>query len=390
VSASPRLVHVTTIDLSLSILLGPQLRAFGEAGYEVIGISAPGTHVAEVEAWGVTHVAAEHLTRSMAPHRDVLALAELTRLFRRLRPDIVHTHNPKPGVYGRLAARAAGVPVIVNTVHGLYALPQDPWPKRSLVYGLERLAATCSHAELVQNPEDIPTLRRLRVPPDRLHLLGNGIDLARFDPSIVDDTERQAARVELGAAPGDVVVGLVGRLVLEKGYAEVFEAARLVRARRPEVHFAVIGPVDPDKADAIPGAAIEAAEADGVRFLGLRRDIERLYAGMDLYVLASHREGFPRSAMEAAAMGLPVIATDIRGCRQVVDHGTTGLLVPVHDAVALARGIELLVEDPARRRAMAAAARRKAAAEFDQKHQIELTLATYDRLLHARRARRAR
>jgi hypothetical protein len=115
----PRLIHLTTSDISLSLLLGPQLRAFEAAGYEVIGVSAPGPHVHELDGWGIEHVPLGSLTRSMAPHRDLRALVELRSLFRSLAPDIVHTHNPKPGVDGRLAARAARVPVVVNTVHGL-------------------------------------------------------------------------------------------------------------------------------------------------------------------------------------------------------------------------------------------------------------------------------
>ena len=163
-----RVVHLTTVDLSLEKLLGPQLSAFVEHGYEVIGMSAPGPHVPAVEARGVRHVPLRHATRAMAPHHDLLAIGELARAFRALRPDIVHTHNPKPGLYGRVAARLARVPVVVNTVHGLYAQPEDRWAKKAVVYTLERLAAACSDAELVQNPEDVATLRRvLREPASR-------------------------------------------------------------------------------------------------------------------------------------------------------------------------------------------------------------------------------
>jgi glycosyltransferase involved in cell wall biosynthesis len=146
----------------------------------------------------------------------------------------------------------------------------------------------------------------------------------------------------------------------------------------------VVGPDDPDKADALDRGAVAQARAAGVLFLGMRRDVEDLYAAMDLYVLASHREGFPRSAMEAAAMGLPIVATDIRGCRQVVDHETTGLLVPVEDAVALAAAIGELASDADRRRRMGDAARAKARREFDQQHVIDITLGVYERLLAAK------
>jgi glycosyltransferase involved in cell wall biosynthesis len=387
----PRLIHVTTTDMSLDWLLGPQLSAFREAGFEVAGASAPGPHVPAIEARGVRHLPLRHATRAMAPGRDAAALAELVRLFRAERPDVVHTHNPKPGLYGRLAARAAGVPVVVNTVHGLYALPGDPWPKRAVVYGLERVAAACSDAELVQNPEDLPVLRRLGVPAERLHLLGNGIDLDRFSRTRVPPEATAALRAELRLAPGDVVVGAVGRLVAEKGYRELFAAVARARQLDGRLRLVVVGPADPDKADGLGAADLARAEAEaGAVFLGHRDDVERLYSVMDLYVLASHREGFPRSAMEAAAMGLPVVATDIRGCRQVVDHGRTGLLVPLGDVGRLAEALVLLAGDPQRRRAMGERAVAKARAEFDQRRVIDLTLGVYRALLGRHRRAGAR
>ena len=370
--------------MSLTLLLGPQLRAFATAGYEVIGMSAPGEWVGQLEAGGIRHVPLRHATRALAPTHDARAFGELRALFRALRPDIVHTHNPKPGVYGRIAARAAHVPAIVNTVHGLYATPDDTRVRRAVVYTLERLAARCSHAELVQNPEDVEVLARLGVPRSKLHLLGNGIDLARFDPSRVSPDRTAQLRAEMGAGPDDVVCGLVGRLVWEKGYREVFAAAARLRVTAPQVRVVVVGPHDSDKPDAITDADLDRARRDGVTFLGLRHDVEALYAAMDLYVLASHREGFPRSAMEAAAMGVPVVATRIRGCRQVVDDGRTGRLVPVRDATALADAIADLAADAGLRLTLGEAARAKAQREFDQQCVIDTTLAVYERLLARR------
>jgi glycosyltransferase involved in cell wall biosynthesis len=384
----PRIVHLTTSDISLSLLLGPQLRAFADAGYEIVGVSGPGPHVAELASWGIEHHALDSLTRSMAPHRDVRALVELRSLFRELAPDLVHTHNPKPGVYGRIAARAARVPAVVNTVHGLYALPDDPVGKRALVYGLERLAATCSDAELIQNPEDVETLRGLRVPAHKLHLLGNGIDLHRFDPTRIDAARRAELRGSFGAGPDDIVCGVVGRLVWEKGYREVFAAAERLRELAPQVKIVVVGPTEDAKGDAVdPDSMARAARDGAVTFLGMRDDVDDLYAAMDLYVLASYREGWPRSAMEAAAMGLPVVVTDIRGCRQVVEHGTTGFLVPVRDADAMARAVSTLATDPGLRARMGAAARAKAEREFDDQRVIDITLAVYADLLGPRPAK---
>lgn len=381
-----RLVHLTTTDISLELLLGPQLEAFRDAGYEVLAMSAPGPYVAAIERRGIRHVALTHTTRSAAPFEDVRALLELVAKFRLLRPAIVHTHNPKPGVYGRVAARIARVPVVVNTVHGLYAQPTDRFAKRALVYGLERLAAAFGDLNLVQNREDLATLRRLRVPDRELALLGNGIDLQRFSLDAIDDEGRAWARAELGAVtPDDVIVGLVGRLVREKGYLEVFEAARKLRACAPQIRFAVIGGTEDAKGDALTESELDRARAAGVRVLGARDDVERLYPGMDLHVLASHREGFPRSPMEAAAMGVPVIATDIRGCREVVEPGITGVLVPVRDPQSLAGAIERLARDHDTRRRLGAAGLAKARREFDQQRCIDITLDAYRRLLDERR-----
>ncbi len=382
-----RLVHVTTTDMSLELLLGPQLSAFRDAGYEVIGASAPGRYVPALTARGIRHVPLQHATRSMAPHRDVAAFAELRSLFRSLRPDIVHTHNPKPGVYGRLAARTARVPAIVNTVHGLYATRDDGRGKRAVVYSLERIAATASHAELVQNPEDIPVLRRLGIPAAKLTVLGNGVDLTRFRPGRLDAVRRTELRAEWGAGPDDVVCGAVGRLVWEKGYRELFDAAARLRDRVPNLRFVVVGGLDEAKTDQLGASDLAAVEhRAAITFLGLRDDVEDLYGAMDLYVLASHREGYPRSAMEAAATGLPVIATDIRGCRQVVEPGRTGLLVPPRNAPALAEAVAMLATDAGLRARMGAAALEKARREFDDRRPIEITLETYDRLLARRRS----
>ncbi len=375
----PTLVHLTTTDMSLDWLLRPQREAFRDAGYDVVGMSAPGPQVEALEASGIRHHAIRSLTRSMAVGHDLRALAELHRAFRQLRPTIVHTHNPKPGVLGRIAARAAGVPAIVNTVHGLYALPEDRLAKRAVVYGLERTAAACSDAELLQNPEDLPVLRRLGIPHDRLSVLGNGIDLDRFDPDRVPADVRSRLRAELGIDDDVVVIGVVGRLVWEKGYREVFEAA--ARLRDEPCVFVVVGPDDPAKAEAVDRAAMDEATADGVRFLGARTDMADLYSMFDLYVLASYREGFPRSAMEAAAMGLPVVATDIRGCRQVVVDGETGALVPCGDAGRLTSAIRRLVADPHLRLRQGIAARVRAIEHFDDRDVIATTLRTYDAVL---------
>lgn len=376
----PRLLHLATSDMTLALLLGPQLRAFAAAGYEVIGASAPGRYVDEVTSWGIEHRPLRYATRSFSVGDDLRLLFELRDLFAEIEPDIVHTHTPKPGYIGRLAARSRRVPAIVHTVHGLFALPEDRFRKKAVVYGLDRIASPWCDIELLQNPEDVPVMRALRIPERRLRLLGNGVDLARFDRRQVPPERVASLRREMGAGPDQVLCGAVGRLVWEKGYRELFSAAETLRRTAPKVHLAVIGPAE--QRDAIgPEEIRRVTDLGNVTFLGVRDDVEDLYAAMDIYVLASHREGFPRSAMEAAAMGLPLVVTDIRGCRQVVDHGVNGLRFPRYDEQALGAAIAELAGDAPRRRRMGEASLVKARQEFDQQSVIDISLDVYEKLL---------
>ena len=376
-----RVAHLTTVASSLRFLLLPQLRAVRDLrNGEAVGISAPGDDVVALEQEGITHIALGSSTRSMNPLADLRSARELWRILRSEKIDVLHTHNPKPGLYGRVVGRLAGVPVVVNTNHGLYVTESNSFLQRLVVLTLEAIAARFSHAELIQNPEDVELLlsRHVNV-RRRTKLLGNGIDLERFRPGGVPETVRASRRAELGARSDVVVVGMVGRLVVEKGFRELFEAARTLRERFGDGRYVVvaIGPDDPEKADAITPEEIKAAEDVGVVFLGHRLDVEALYAAMDVFVLPSYREGFPRAAMEAAASGLPIVATDVRGCRQVVDHDVTGLLVPVRDGAALAEAIVALGDDPTRREAMGKAATVRAQEHFDERKVVRIVLDTY-------------
>jgi glycosyltransferase involved in cell wall biosynthesis len=366
--------HLTTVDMSLRYLLLAQLRAVRDAGGIAIGISAPGPHVAALEAEGIRHIPLHASTRAADPRADLRAARELLRILQRERVDVLHTHNPKPGFYGRIVGRVARVPIVVNTVHGLYATPDDPWTKRAVVYGLEAIAARCSDAELYQNIEDLEFMQQWHL-TRRASLLGNGVDLRRFDRARVGPEARTAMRAELGATDDTIVVGSVGRLVAEKGYPELFEAMAGLDPSR--FLLVVAGDRDPDKPDSLDPAVVDAAQARGVRFVGHREDVEHFYPGLDLFVLASHREGFPRVAMEAAAMGLPVVTTDVRGCRQVVDHGVNGLLVPVRDPGALQAAIVTLSENSERRSEMGDASRAKARKEFDEQTVVARVFAAY-------------
>jgi glycosyltransferase involved in cell wall biosynthesis/ribosomal protein S18 acetylase RimI-like enzyme len=381
VSRPIRVVHVTTVDATLRFMLLAQLRRLREEGYEVAAISARGPWVGSLEEHGIRHIPWTDATRAWDPAADLRAFRALVAILRRERFDLVHTHNPKPGVLGRIAARRAGVPCVVNTVHGLFATPEDPPRRRVPVLAAERLAAHFSDLELYQSEEDLTWARAIGlVDPPRSMLLGNGIDLSWFDPTAVPGGRVAELRRELGAAEGDVVVGTVGRLVAEKGYGELALAAARVREAHPGTRFVAAGPGDPAKSDALDPRRLR----EHVTFTGWREDVRDLLAAMDVFVLPSWREGLPRSAIEAAAMGKALVLTDIRGCREVARDGREGLLVPRRDPRRLAEALLRLVGDPALRDRLGQAARERAVARFDERKVGDRLVEAYREVLAER------
>jgi glycosyltransferase involved in cell wall biosynthesis len=363
-----RVAHLTTVDMSLALLLSTELQVDVDAGLTTYGVSAPGPYVESIEALGVSHVPVPELTRSWDPRQDTAAARSLASVLRGLRLDVLHTHNPKTGVLGRLIGRALGIPVVVNTCHGLWVRPEDRLTKKVLVLGAEALAAQVSHAELYQNATDRHTLRRA-VPAGRSRVVGNGVDLTRFRPN---PQARLALRRELGVAVDELLVGGVGRRVAEKGIREYAAAARRLAGK---ARFVWVGPEDTDKPDAL--AEDETGRETSVEFLGNRSDMPAVYAALDVFVLPSYREGFSRSAMEAAACGTAMVLSDIRGCREIGTHHREILLVPARDEDALAEAVERLIVDDRLRESLAAAALQRAQEHFDQRAVAAVSLATY-------------
>lgn len=365
-----RVLHVTTVDMSLALLLGTELRAVAGTGVDVHVASAPGPWVADVERLGVTHHPVRSFRRDWAVADDLRAAVQLASLVRRLEPDVVHTHTPKPGVVGRPLARVLGVPVVVNTCHGLWVRPGQRRAVRAAVLLVEGLASLCSHAELYQNAEDAGRLRRWA--GGRQRVVGNGIDLARFAP---DPLARARLRSRWGVDDTTLLVGGVGRMVAEKG---VLDLAAATAGLGQEVEVVWVGAADDSKPDAV------AATPSGIRWLGPQPDMPAVYNALDVFVLPSYREGFSRSAMEAAATGLPMVLSDIRGCRELGQHDRDLLLVPPGDPSALADAITRLHHDAELRTRLGRAARARALEEYDQLQVACRSLATYEEVARRR------
>ena len=371
-----KIAQVATADMSIPLLLRDQIDALESAGHEVSAVCGPGPRVQEIRDSGIRLHVIESMTREPSPASDLKALGELRRFFAAERFDVVHTHTPKAGLLGPMAARLARTPRIVHTIHGLLYHDAVPQPKWAALWGLEKATSLLSHHLLSQSAEDVEVARRTHLAPD-VRYLGNGIDVARFSsgPGLQPRDLRP-----LGIDPDrHIVVGCVGRLVYEKGFAELFDAAQQVTRAMPDVRFLIVGPEEPDQNDALDRGAMEALKRSGVAvFTGWQAGLAEWYAAMDMFVLPSHREGIPRACMEASAMGLPVVATDIRGCREVVRDGETGLLVPVRDADALAAAITRLATDATLRARLGAGGARHIRARHDHRDVLVRLLAFYD------------
>ena len=374
--------HITTISSSLKLLLLNQLRYLQATGYEVVGISAPGPAAQALTEAGIRHIPVP-LSRRMTPAADFAAFWKLYRVMRQERFTIVHGHTPKGEFLGQMAARLAGVPIVVDTFRGIYYRSDMHPVWRWLFLRAAQSAAACADVVLSQSREAMEmALREGVCPPEKIKYLGNGIDLQRFDRRHISEEEIATLRREFNISPTAQVVGFLGRLVAEKGILELLAAVPKILAQVPQAHFLFVGWTDHDKPDALTAeVAAQQGVAKYCTFAGFRKETPSCYALMDVFVLPSHRESYPRAPMEAAAMGIPCVVTDIPGCREVVESDRNGILVPLGDISALADAIIGLLRDRERAREMGLYARELAISRFDEQRVFEKVVAEYTRLL---------
>lgn len=349
-------------------------------GYELLLISPPGPYGEKLRALGLRWEPVPMERRSLNPLREVALLWYLVKLLRREKPALVHGFTIKCAVYGSLAARLAGVPARVNAVAGMgYVFSSTDFKARLLrpmVRLLLRIALDGDNARLVlQNPDDVALFERARlVAPGHIRLIaGSGVDCSRFVP------------IPRMRSPGEPYrVLLAARLLWDKGIAEFIEAARRLRGEADAMVFQLAGAPDPGNPAAVPDAMLRGWVEEGVvEWLGHVDDMPGLFASVDMVVLPSYREGLPKGLIEAAACALPLVTTDVPGCREVVRDGVEGLLVPVRDAEALAEAIARLYADPSLAAQLGVAARERALAEFDEAIVIRRTIDVYGELLDA-------
>jgi glycosyltransferase involved in cell wall biosynthesis len=354
----------------------PLARAARDAGYEVVialRVDAYGERLRK-EGFRVVHL--DWRRGGINPLRELLMLLAIVRLYALEKPDIVHQVSAKPILYGTLAARLGRAPAVVNALTGLgFVFVTETLKARVLRAGMRvayKLALAAPGSKLIfQNADDLEMfVADGLVARDRTELIrGSGVDVAHFSP--------------LPEPPGEPLVILPARILWSKGVGEFVEAARALRAAGVKARFALVGDPDDDNRSAVPASQLAEWKAEGaVECWGHRADMRDVYAQAHVVCLPSYHEGLPKALIEAAAAGRALVAADVPGCREIVRHEETGLLVPAKDSASLAVALRRLIEDRPLRERLGARARRAAAEEFSQELVSEKTLGVYRNLLH--------
>ena len=361
-----RIIEVTNVDFSLRHFLLPLMRAIRDRGHDVLGVSADGPLLNDVRAEGLS-VKSLALARSLSPAAQSRAFAELYRLFRDEKPDLVHAHMPISGFLARAAAKAAGVPKIAYTCHGFLFNQPGPWARRTTSLAMERAGGLLTDVFLTVSEEEAADASRLHIAKHPI-AIGNGRDSRIFKP---DPDARDRIRHELGVSEDRVVITAVSRLVRHKGYPELLAAMANVPAELWVVGERLASDHGEDLAPYFANAGL----GDRLRRLGYRTDVAAILAASDIFVLPSHFEGLPMSVIEAMLCGLPVVATGIRGPREQIVHDQTGLLVPPATVAPLAEALIRLVSNPSLRARYGAAGRARALDRFEEHKIVAATLA---------------
>lgn len=381
----PCVVRLSTVPSFLWSFVDGQARFLRARGFDYHAVASPGPLLDRfAQREGVT-VHAVEMVRRIAPLTDISGLARLTALFTHLQPHLVHGSTPKAGFLAMVAAQVAGVPV------KLYHAPGLRWwtlrgLRRRLVMDSERLACGLAEAVLCAGPSVRAAMVDHGVcPADKAIVLAhghtNGVDVdGRFNPQAMPEGTRTRVRATLGLPEDAPVAGFVGRLTADKGIEELAQAWPLVRERLPGARLLLVGAFE--EFDPVSARARESLGADPTVVLsGWVEDAAPLYAAMDLCVIPTHREGFPTIALEAGAMGLPVVGTDAIGCVDAIVADETGVMVPVGDTAALAGAVRAYLIDADLRHRHGAAGRERVVRDFRREILWEAMLEQYRRLL---------
>ena len=348
-----KLIRITTVPLSLKVLLKGQLRFMASNGFDVKGVSSEGEELREVHENEGIAVEAITMSRKITPFQDLKSLWEMWNFLRKEKPQIVHTHTPKAGIIGMLAARLAGVPHRLHTVAGL-PLMEATGTKRKILNFVEKLTYS-SATRVYPNSKGLYDfiLQNNFTQSNKLKIIANGssngIDTAFFSPDQVTQIERVTLREKLNIQPDDFVFVFVGRIVSDKGINELIKAfseLQAVENNEPAgIKLLLVGGLENDLDPLNPETLAEINQNKDIISVGFQQDVRSFFAIADALVFPSYREGFPNVVMQAGAMGLPSIVSDINGCNEIIIEGENGLIIPSKNVEKLKEKMLTLAKD---------------------------------------------
>lgn len=344
-----KLIRITTVPISLKTLLKGQHRFMSQNGFEVIGVSSQGPELLDVQQDEGIPVVALEMTRTISPLKDLKGLWDFYRLCKKEKPIMVHSHTPKAGIIGMLGGKLAGVPIRLHTVAGL-PLMEARGIKRKILDFVEKLTYL-SATKVYPNSKGLYDfiLHHHFTSKDKLKVIANGssngIDTTYFSTENISQEQIDQLKVDLGIFPDDFVFIFVGRLVGDKGINELVEA--FSKFRTPNSKLLLVGPLE-SELDPLEEETLKEIDCNPqIISVGFQADVRPYFAVSDALVFPSYREGFPNVVMQAGAMGLPCIVTDINGCNEIIIEGENGLIIPVKNKEAIIEAMQKMKENQA-------------------------------------------
>lgn len=377
-----KVIRACTVPQSIGFVVGmiPDLTK----EYEVGVLSSPGEEWAMLDKYGDAVKRLEvPMERHISPLRDLRSLWRLVRVFRRERPDMVHSMTPKAGMLCMLAAWITRVPVRVHMFTGL-VFPTATGVKRRILMATDRLTCACATHVLPEGEGVKRDLLDNGITRKPIKVLGygncRGIDLDRFDPTL-SEVQAEAAKLR---KPEVFTFIAIGRLVGDKGINELVAAFSRLNRELPATCLILVGPQEKELDPLSPATLLEIESNPAIEAVGNQADVRPWLAAADCHVLASYREGFPNVVIEAGAMGLPQIVTDINGANEIIINGRNGVIVPPKNADAIHASMSRMATDPAFRSVLAANARPLIASRYEQSYVRRCLKEYYKEILNDR------
>ena len=382
---NPKLIRIITVPVSLAGLIRGQHRYMTQQGFEVVGVSSSGKALDEVSKSEGVRTEVVEMTRILSPVKDLKSLWQFYRFCRKEKPTIVHSHTPKAGIVGMMGAWLARVPIRLHTVAGM-PLMEATGAKRKLLDLVEKMTYGFA-TKVYPNSQGLYDfiVEGNYAKPKKLHVIANGssngIDTSFFSLNTVSEETKQQLRQELGIKDNDFLFVFVGRMVGDKGLNELIEAFPTIHEKNPNAHLLLVGNFERELDPLLPQTEEVINNHPNIHAVGFKKNVKDYFAISDALVFPSYREGFPNVVMQAGAMGLPSIVTDINGCNEIIEEGTNGIIIPPKDVVALKSAMSEMLENKDLYQHLKSNAREMITSRYEQRVVWEALLEEYKRLI---------